>query len=240
MKVASKPIHEIDARQQTGHPYYLLIAASSAQFIVLTIVAMLLYPGGLLTDETTIGYDFFRNFFSDLGRTVSYAGEPQWGSAVLFFIALSGAGLGLIYFFIHAPKLFRGQRVERILAIIGSVFGVVSGICFIGVALTPANLLVRPHILFVQLAFPTFMVVVIFYALAIWRTPFYPNIYAWSYVVFGVLLAAYIYLLFWGPPAGDDIGLMINATGQKIIAYTSLSIMLVQSIGAWQIDKIGK
>ena len=239
MKVASKPITDISESARWGQPRYLLMAASSAQFIVLTVIAMVLYPGGQLTDDTTVGYDFFRNFFSDLGRTQGYAGGTQWGSTALFFIALNVGGLGLIYFFIHAPKLFKGQRVERILAIVGSMFGIFAGICFMGVAFTPANVptLLQPHILFVQLAFTTFLVVVITYAIAIWRTAYYPNMYAWAYVGFGVVLSAYIYLLFWGPPADTDTGLIINATGQKIIVYSSLIIMFIQSLGAWRVDQ---
>ena len=99
MKVASKPSTNIASSTRVNRPRYLITTGLSIQFIVLTVIAMILYPGGLLTDDSTTGYNFFRNFFSDLGRTVNYAGGGQWGSAVLFFIALALGGVGLIYFF---------------------------------------------------------------------------------------------------------------------------------------------
>ncbi|MGB1253457.1 MAG: hypothetical protein ACPG8W_22780, partial [Candidatus Promineifilaceae bacterium] len=102
---------------------------------------------------------------------------------------------------------------------------------------TPANLLLQPHVIFVQAAFSTLMVTVLCYAFAIWRTLYYPNLYSTAYLVFGVFLAIYIYLLFGGPSASSDTGLIINATGQKLVVYTALINMLIQSIGAWQLDQ---
>ena len=43
-------------------------------FCILNIIAMILYPGGTLHDPDQIGYSFTRNFFSDLGTTISYSG----------------------------------------------------------------------------------------------------------------------------------------------------------------------
>lgn len=238
MKVASKPATTTRSTSSGNAPRYLLMAGSSVQFVVLTVAAMLIYPGGMINDDSTQGYDFFRNFFSDLGRITSYAGDPQWGSAILFFIALALGGVGIIHFFINAPRLFKQQKLPRALSFVGSAFGVVSGLSFIGVALTPASIrsLIDWHILFVQVAFSVFMVVVICYGLAIWLTPHYPNMYATVFAIFGIVLAGYIYLLFWGPPSNTDIGLRINATGQKIIAYSSLITMAIQSVGAWRIS----
>ena len=47
------------------------------QFFVLTIIAMLVYPGGTLHDATTDAYSFLNNFFSDLGRSRDFEGGPR-------------------------------------------------------------------------------------------------------------------------------------------------------------------
>ena len=36
-------------------------------FLVFTTVAMIMYPGGTIHDSSTEGYQFFYNFFSNLG-----------------------------------------------------------------------------------------------------------------------------------------------------------------------------
>ena len=42
-----------------GKRPFQLILVSSAQFVLLTIVAMLIYPGGTKYDSATSGYHFF-------------------------------------------------------------------------------------------------------------------------------------------------------------------------------------
>ena len=46
---------------------YAAVMVGCIQFVVLTVIAMVFYPGGTHGDPTTKGYSFFRNFFSDLG-----------------------------------------------------------------------------------------------------------------------------------------------------------------------------
>src|SRR5512132_2518208 len=75
---------------------FLDVVIGCGLFVVLTVAAMFLYPGGLFTGEITSGYHFFCNFFSDLGRITVEGGKANTASALLFFLALSIAGLGLI------------------------------------------------------------------------------------------------------------------------------------------------
>lgn len=218
---------------QRQRPFRLVIFAC-AQFILLTFLAMLLYPGGNWTDPHTERYLFLRNFFSDLGLIVAHNGEPNWPAAALFVIALTGAGLGLIAFFLTAPRLFRHSRAALALSRLGSLFGVACGLSYIGVAFTPADRLMAAHVNFVYAAFTSFLVVVIFYGAAIMLHGRYPRRYAAAYALFAVLLAVYLWLLFFGPDIRTDSGLVIQATGQKVIAYASVVVMLYQAYGAQQ------
>jgi hypothetical protein len=211
---------------------YSLVIVGCVSFIVLTLLAMLLYPGGTATDPSTQGYRFFNNFLSDLGLTVARNGQPNWASAVLFFIALSLAGFGLVLFFLAFQRFFRTGMLQRILSLIGSVIGVVSGICFIGVAFTPADLLGQAHVQFVVWAFLLFPVAVFFYIPAMFLDRHYPRRYAWAFVAFWLLLVGYYLLMQLGPSAATPQGLLIQATGQKIIAYASIISILIQSLGA--------
>ena len=86
------------------------------QFIILTVIAMLIYPGGTQTDPSSEGYSFWRNFFSELGMTVTESGASNPIGAVLFFAALTGAGMALILFFVAVLQFFldaieHGQKV---------------------------------------------------------------------------------------------------------------------------------
>jgi hypothetical membrane protein len=157
-------------------------------FVVLTVVAMLFYPGGTLTDPTTSGYSFVTNYFSDLGLTWTHARLPNTVSAILFITALTMAGGGLILFFLAFPRFFTGSRSGKLFSALGSTFGVIAGICFVGVAFTPANLYLGTHIAVMMWAFRTFAVAVICYTIAILRGPDYPSRFGFVFIVLAVLL----------------------------------------------------
>ena len=56
-----------------------LIALSLfTSFIVIGIIK---YPGSTYLDNSTIGYYFFKNFLSDLGRTVTFNGVTNFYSS---------------------------------------------------------------------------------------------------------------------------------------------------------------
>jgi hypothetical protein len=217
---------------------FTLIIAGCVQFVVLTIVAMLIYPGGSTTDPTTPGYSFFENFLSELGLTETQAGQPNTTSAVLFVTALSLAGAGLVLFFVAFPQFFLHDRPGKILSGLGSFFGIASGLCFIGIALTPANLLLDAHVWFVMQAFRLFPVAVIFYFVAILRARHYPNRFALVFGVFAALLILYLWLLTRGPDPESFEGMVIQATGQKIISYASIVSIFIQALGAKKIAQV--
>jgi hypothetical protein len=210
---------------------FALAVLACVQFVVLTVIAMFLYPGGTVIDPTTSSYSFFECFFSDLGRTECRAGQANTASAVLFVVALTLAGLGLVLFSVAMPHFFK-RGAGRYLSWAGSAFGVVSGLAFVGIAFTPADLYLEIHGLFVQVAFLTFFVATLFYTAAILLTPIYPNAHAAVFGAFAILLAAYLWLLFFGPSLETEAGLVIQATGQKIIVYAAIISIGIEAEGA--------
>ena len=213
---------------------YRFVFYGCGLFVLLTVIAMFTYPGGTYTGETTTGYDFFRNFFSDLGRVQVMNGTPNTVSLVLFFLALVLAGSGLIVFFIAFRAFFPANRTA---ALLGTICGVASGLCFIGVAFTPYDLFLDAHIQLVFWAFRTYLAAVGLYAFVIFRQHAYPRRYGWIFVAFAVCLAAYIILLEFGPSAKTPAGLIIQATGQKLIVYISILTAMAQ---AWQAQRFAR
>jgi hypothetical protein len=221
-----------------GERPFRLTTLACVQFVVLSAIAMLLYPGGSRADPASGRYSFFNNFFSDLGLTTAINGAPNTASMILFIIGLTVAGLGLVLFFVTAPQFFQRERFLRVLSALGSLFGALSGLCFIGVAWSPANLAAGPHGQFTLWAFQTFLVVVVFYVLAILLSPRFPNVYALVYFLFAVLLAGYIVLMMRGPGLDTAQGVSIQATGQKLIVYAAILCMFIQARGAARLRRM--
>ncbi len=199
-------------------------------FVLLTIIAMLFYPGGTMVEASTVGYSFSHNFFSELGFLNAH-GHPNLVSAALFIPALTLAGLGLGAFFLAVPRFFQGDRAARLLSTSGSLLGVLSAVCFIVIAFIPGDLNLDLHIEFVLWAFRLFPAAVLLYTVAMFRVN-YPRRYAWVFVVFFSLLVAYLLLLEFGPEIETYAGMVIQAVGQKIIVYASITSIMAQASGA--------
>ena len=214
---------------------YKYVVIGCGIFVLLTVIAMFTYPGGNANDEWTEGYDFFRNFFSDLGRFRLVNGNPNTASFILFFIALVIAGSSLTLFFIAFRNFFMQDSINYRASLAGTGFGVAAGICFIGVAFTPYDLYLDMHVDFVFWAFRTFLVAVGIFAYVIFRQNTYPRKYGWVFLTFAFCLAGYILLLEFGPSSKTPSGMIIQATGQKMIVYISILTAMVQSWLAYRI-----
>ncbi len=214
---------------------YLFTAIASGLFVILTALAMLIYPGGTVADPATRGYSFFTNFFSDLGLTVAHNGQPNPIAGLLFPIALTLAGLALALFFVAFIRFFTQSRLSLILGVIGTLLGVVAGGCFIGVAFTPADIFREAHGQFVLNAFQAFLFAVAIYVVVMLRDRTYPKRYALIFILFAVLLGVYLVLITQGPDMDTAQGLLMQATGQKIIVYASILSVLAQSLAALRV-----
>ncbi len=212
---------------------YLVIALGCGVFILLTSIAMLTYTGGSVENHADKGYSFTRNFLSNLGMITSVSGNPNWISAVLFFISLAAAGACLVVFFILFPRFFQATRFEKVLSLIGSILGVLAGISFIGIAFAPADIARPAHVQFVMWAFRLFPLAVLCYVPVMFVDKQYPKLYAWVFAVFCLLLIGYYLLITNGPDFTSKQGLVIQAVGQKIIAYASIISIFIQSLGAY-------
>ena len=198
-------------------------------FVVLTAVAMLIYPGGIKSNHSASGYSFFQNFFSDLGRTQAWNGDSNAVSMVLFVTACSLAGAILAMFFVVFARFFGQSPWSKWLGRLGSVAGLISGICFVGIAATPANVHGWAHGVFVDWAFRMFLLAVLLYTAAILTQKEYPRRAAWIFAIFAILLAAYVGLITAGPSTDTANGLKIQATGQKIIVYAAIIAVFSQA-----------
>ncbi|MCP5100827.1 MAG: hypothetical protein GY943_35195 [Chloroflexi bacterium] len=213
---------------------YAVVMVGCIQFLLLTIIAMLLYPGGVWGNETTVGYNFFQNFFSDLGLITALNGVPNTPSTILFVVALTVAGLSLILFFLTFPRFFTHTPILKWICRLAALVGVWAGVSYIGIAATPADLFLDAHVKFVYHAFVALPISVTLFAIVILFTPSYPNKYAYVMLLFAACLSVYLWLLFFGPSGTTNAGISIQATGQKIIVYLAIISMFIQAYGAFQ------
>ncbi len=143
---------------------FMLVFIGAGVYIIFTLVAMLFYAGGTYENPDIKGYSFFHNFFSDLGRTEVYSGDANTLSWILFTVSIFTIGIAMILFYAAWINLFQGDDTGYMLAKVGTSFGIIGALGFIGVGLTPADLLLDPHILFVRIGFISIFISSIIYS----------------------------------------------------------------------------
>ena len=171
-----------------------------------------------------------QNFFSDLGRSVTYSGQDNWLSFFLFNSCVSFAGVVFILFYLHFNKLFTSDKKNKILTIIGTFFCILGSLCLIGVALTPANLLYDPHNFCSKWTFRLFFPGTLCYAIALFRSTYFNNKMAYAYLSWALLVITYVLVSELGPPSTQsNAALVFQVVSQKLIVLTFVVNILYQT-----------
>jgi hypothetical protein len=219
---------EKKARRAVARSDWLIIAA--ILFILLTTIAMILYPGSNNWTNQATHYSFAQNFFSDLGATRTYNDAANTASNVLFILALVLVGSGIAIFSFNSLVIACVSGKMRRLARAAIPVAMISGLGFIGVAAAPWNLAYGAHVIFVQVAFGFLLIFVILFTILQFANG-WSRFYEIANLVYLVLLAAYLVLLFFGPDIFTMAGLTMQAVGQKIIVYVSIVNIAMQAYG---------
>ena len=211
---------------------------------------MYFYPGGTINNPDSIGYDFFRNFLSQLGRTKAYITDDygnQVSNLISFRIWTSGmATTGLIFliYYLFLPSFFNNHK----LSLIGSGLAIIAAICFIGTGISPVDIIVHLtdrqgniinvinmfeiHSFFANnifyFAFPSSLI----YSYLIYHSEKIDKIYGLGYYLFSISICIYIFILIFGPsPFKSELGEIIQATSQKLISILWIISTAILSYG---------
>ncbi|HEX6496039.1 MAG TPA: hypothetical protein VF018_11180 [Acidobacteriaceae bacterium] len=222
---------ESEMRGQTWRALVLIYA--SLQFVLLTAIAMLIYPGGAVYQRDANHYLFFRNFFSDLGATVTPSGRPNLPSHILLAIALGTVGIALILASSNWKVIVARQRTARGVGLASQAFQIVAGLGFVGIAATPWNLVLDAHNGFVRAAFG-FLLAYDLCLLVIQLCNRWPPRYVLANAAYLLLLIAYVGILFVGPALDTQSGLEFQVGAQKIIVYASVINLGLQALSVYR------
>jgi hypothetical protein len=207
-----------------------LLLYSSVQFVVLSFGAMFFYPGGAMYQPYAHRYLFFQNFFSDLGATLTRRSQGNWVSLILFVAALLPIGISLVVASPVWRRVIAKPGRGMFFGHAAQIISVLSGICYVGIAVTPWNLALGAHMLFVQGAFTLLLGFVVCLTVMQIQNAWLAR-YIVSNLIYIVVLAAYVFVLFRGPDLLTLHGLVFQVIAQKIIVYISILNLAYQTMG---------
>ncbi|NHJ39912.1 MAG: hypothetical protein FK731_07750 [Asgard group archaeon] len=196
---------------------------------------MLVYPGGTVNDDTLDKHYFLKNYFSDLGRINALNGEYNLSSRVLFMIALILVAIVILFYFITILPLFNEKKNTRLLSIFGTIGGIFCAIAYIGIAIVPLDLNDVAHGTFVFISFTATLVTLILYVIAIFLTNKISNFYAWVYIVLGIILLGYLFLLYGYNYIEVFRKEIVQVVGQRLVVYGEIVTFVIQGIGTLSI-----
>lgn len=178
----------------------LIAVVGTLQMIVLTFIAMIIYPDG---------YSFTEHYFSHLGLTRTPDGNPNSFSQALFIIALVVAAIALIPFWIVMTTIFSDLEGIKYFIYFGSILGLLSSPFLIGVAIFPGDTHGALHSMSARNFFLLFAIAILVYSIAIFFNKDYQNIYAIVGIIFSIIIVLFIFRFFSA----------INPIMQKTIIY---------------------
>ena len=154
------------------------------QFILLTFVAGIFYPGG---------YDYGGYYFSDLGAVMARNGDANLISSKIFTVTLTVIALTFVPFWVIIRSLFTESRVERVLSNVGSALGLLSSPFIVGVGMYPIDTKLETHFIVTLTFFSLFTVATLLYSIAIILNQKHPNhLGITGLILFGLSILVYL------------------------------------------------
>jgi hypothetical protein len=214
--------------KKTYSPYYFLLI-SCILFLVLLTIGMLFYPGGTILDHNTNGYGFFSNFISELGRWRAFNGETKWISFFCFDIALLTQAAVMFYFNLYFLWHTNSRQLSPAAHYVALICGSIFPFLLAGIALTPCDLYLPYHMLFVRIGFGMMLPLSFAYTILIRKHHMLPNKFGNVMLSIVVAIAFYLVIIFFGPDP-HKVG-YVQQTAQKIIVYSMIFSLLYLSTG---------
>ena len=222
-------------------PFYGLVI-----FFLCNITAMYFYAGGSFSNPEQSGYDFFRNYLSQLGMVRGLNGESNLISFRIWSSGMATTGLIFIIYYITLPTFFETRKI----AVIGSFISVISCICFILTGITPVDVIFNLyhssnpalsintiymhdfHKFVANNIFYFGLLSALIYSHVIYHSKKIDSIYGMGYYLFLVIIFLYVLILLYGPdPRSSESALIFQVTSQKIVSIFWVMSTFILSLG---------
>jgi hypothetical membrane protein len=199
---------------------YWLGVIGVIQFIVLTIIAMIIYPGG---------YSFSHNFFSSLGMVNSANNHMlNTASRIIFIIACTITAVMNIPFSLALRTNLKDAKPEKTIGWIGTILSIGSSPFLSLLSIYPADVhgYGHLHLQMTRIFFMLFGLAVVIYTIACFINKRYNKAIASYGVLVAIFALVYINVF------------MFNAVFQKFTIYLMILWVIVQ--GVYLLKKVNR
>jgi hypothetical membrane protein len=189
------------------------------QYFITVSLLIILYQGGYLYAPETDHFIMNKNYLSDLGRVKYFNNyeNPFW---IYYSFTLSLVGIATILFF----KLV--SRLQKKRQFISVIFGLISGLSYIGIAVFPVDKQFDLHIISGKIAYFSFFFAVLNVNFFIDKNKH--KIIHNLLLVLNVFLFLFLLLILFGPSSKEGLwALQLKTIAQKIMVSMQLLLSIL-------------
>jgi FtsH-binding integral membrane protein len=217
---------------------FRLVRWAIALAVVLTGMAMMLYPGGTLRDPSVHGYSMFQNSLSDLGSSVAWSGQANALGAPVFTVAFMLFAISSAACLLALVRIYAASPIVRRVLFVATGVGILSCAGLAGAALTPPDLNLAWHGRFTIVALLSGIIALLLFAYATALDRRLPRAVPIGWFTLAVLLLAWMVVMRWRP--STDLALAVPVTLQKGVAVAVVLSLILQSRAAERVEEQGK
>ncbi len=211
-----------------------ILAFGGIQYLVISTIAMALYPGGTKYDPATKGYSFWNNMLSDMGRTVAHNGVPNTVSCVLFITTMCIIAVTLIPFFSALSREFTRDPKAKRLSCVALWLGIGTGVLLALAAAFPQDLHPQLHLRLAQFSFVSLAPSTFIYWWLVRGDSTFPRPCAPTVLTFAIILLACIAVTVASGSGVDIVCVTVQAVAQKVIVYSWNACLSIEGWCLWK------
>jgi hypothetical protein len=213
---------------------FKLVRWAIALAVILTGVAMILYPGGTLRDPSVRGYSILQNSLSDLGSSVAWSGHANALGARMFTVAFTLFAVSSAACLLALVRIYAASPIVRRVLFVATGVGLLSCAGLAGAALTPPDLNLALHGRFTTVALFSGIIALLFFAYATALDRRLPRGVPIGWFALAVVLLAWMVVMGWRP--STDLALAVPVTLQKVVAVAVVLSLILQSREAERLE----
>ena len=202
--------------------------------VVLTGIAMLLYPGGTRRDASTHGYSFFQNSLSDLGSSVAWGGQSNAPAAFFFLCAFAILAIAGVACFVVLVRVYSSPSTHKMVRAAG-VAGLLSCAALLGAALISADRHPTLHGESARVASFALVAATVIFAVATARDGRFRRRVTVGWLLLTAVFVPWLSVILL--PTGLDFAIAVIL--QKVLAVTLLVVFSFQSYEAERVTTEG-
>jgi len=191
------------------------------------------YPGGHLLDNFNEGFSFLYNTISDLGHVTAWNGVPNTISRIFYSIALTSLSVSGLIFHLIIWKFFQERKITKWLSWLGTGFGLVQALLYLGLAFVPGDIYPTAHLKMIYLAASVLFTSILIYDIVYFLKKDFSKLNTYSYlamIIVAILLTLTVAI---APRFGDQLFHASRRGGHTLFIFIVTFIYGLQAIGAY-------